>query len=204
MPATRLTAQAIDRILRAAHGWPADQRPSDLGRELLRAISHYNFLRTLSPDVKAHWACLKSIHKHASALESALVADERKGGMFNKNWPHDMPSPTEIVLKIRQLVEESGWLEASPRNIVADTKADLAASGSAFEWLVGKKLPELFEQFFRAEPTLYRKGRYPDFALQVLTEFQITNDGRPYSRESIIKAITDARSGRSRRRARQK
>src|SRR5262249_34231484 len=54
--------------------------------------------------------------------------------------------------------------------------------------------------FFRESATTYREGPYRDFALQVLTEFEITEDGRAYSGESVIKALTLTRSGRSRRR----
>jgi hypothetical protein len=135
-------------------------------------------------------------------LANELAADEENGGMFTEQlWPEDMPAASKLVSKMRKLVEESGLLEASPRNLAAETRAYYAASdASAFEWLVGATLPAIYENFFRESATAYRDGAYLDFALQVLTELEITNDGRPYSRESIIKALTDARSGRSRRR----
>jgi hypothetical protein len=198
-PTLRLSDDSLVRILKSARHWPADQKPSALRRELLRCISRYEFFRTLGPATKAQKARLKAMHKHASKLEGLFLADQAEGAMLDRYWPQTMPAPSKFAAELRGLIEQSGWLEAMPRAIVADAKAASAVAGSAFEWLVGKGLLTLYEEFFRVDATLYRKGRYPDFALQVLKEFGITNHGKPYSRETIIKALTDARTGRSRR-----
>jgi hypothetical protein len=59
----RIKAIKDDRIKKAMlegrgrrklHGWPADQAPSDLRLELLKAISEYNFLRNVNSEAKAH------------------------------------------------------------------------------------------------------------------------------------------------------
>jgi hypothetical protein len=106
----------------------------------------------------------------------------------------------KVAEEIQRMAQESGMLETSPQKIIREIKDENAVPGSAFEWLIGRKLPEVFEQFFRDDPTVYKKGRYADFAAQVLTEFAITNDGQPHSRDTLIRALTAARSGRSRRR----
>jgi len=107
-----------------------------------------------------------------------------------------MPPASKLVNKMREVVEQSGWLEASPQNIAAETRADYGTADiSAFEWLVGKRLPAIYEHFFRESATAYREGSYLDFVAQVLAEFGIR-----LSRESVIRALTRARSGRSRRR----
>ena len=212
--ANRIKAIRDERILKAMlegrgrrklHSWPADQKPSDLRRELLRAISEYNLLRNVNPEAKTRWNRLKAIHKHASALSKLLATDEGNEGEFTEHWrslwPEDMPAASSLVSKMRELAEQSGWLEASLKEIAAAARTHHAASDiSAFEWLVGKRLPAIYEKFFRESATTYREGPYRDFALQVLTEFEITEDGRPYSGESVIKALTLTRSGRSRRR----
>jgi len=212
--AKRIKAIRDERILKAMregsgrrklHGWPADQKLSDLRRELLKAISEYNWLRNVDAEAETRWDRLKAIHKHASALSKLLAADEENEGEFTEYWrplwPQNMPAASKLVSKMRELVEESGWLETSPQKIAAKTRADHAASGiSAFDLLVGTGLPTIYKRFFRESATTYRDGSYVDFATQVLAEFEITNKGQPYSRETVIKALTLARSGRSRRR----
>jgi hypothetical protein len=122
-----LKAMSEGRGRRKVHGWPADQTPSDLRRELLKVISEYSLLRHDKAEAKARWGRLKAIHKHASALSKLLAADEENQGEFTEHWrplwPQDMPAASELVNKMRELVEESGWLKASPQNIAAETKA---------------------------------------------------------------------------------
>jgi hypothetical protein len=195
-----LKAMLEDRGRRKLHGWPADQKPADLRRELLRAISEYNFLHNVNSEAEARWDRLKAIHKHASALSKLLAADERVEGEFTEHWrplwPQNMPAASKLVSKMRELVEESGWLKASRQNIAIETRADYGASDiSALDWLVGTRLPAIYKNFFRESATVYRKGAYLDFAMQVLAEFEITA-----TRESIIGALSRAQSGRSRRR----
>jgi hypothetical protein len=183
---------------RKLHGWPADQKPSDMRRELLRAISEYNLLRNVNPEAKARWRRLKAIHEHATALSAQLAEDEENEGEFTEHWrplwPQDMPAASKLVKKIRELVEESGWLEISPQNIAAETRAHYGASDvSALDQLVGAKLPAIYEEFFRERATTTKEGSYLDFAMQVLKEFGIR-----CSRETVIKALILGRSGRSR------
>lgn len=186
-------------------GWPADQKPSDLRRELLKTISEYNFLHNVNSEVEARWGRFKAIYKYTSALSKLLAADEEIEGEFTEHWrplwPKDMPAASKLVSKMREVVEQSGWLESSPQNIASETKAHYGVSDiSPLDWLVGTKLPTIYEKFFRESATAYRDGSYVDFVMRVLAEFEIANKGRPYSRETVMKALTLARSGRSRRR----
>jgi hypothetical protein len=87
---------------------------------------------------------------------------------------------------------------------------DALRTRSPFDWLVGEYLPQTFKKFFGEEPTLNRRSsdgklhsKYLRFAEQVLIEFGITkNNGQPYELESIAKAFSLARGGRTRRRSR--
>jgi hypothetical protein len=192
--------KALHSIRRAAGGFPADLELAELGRQLSKAIHDYHSFNAL-PKIKAQKVRLKAVQKTASKLAALLADDEENGALdWYSRWPKDLPPPSKVAEEIKRMAEESGVLKTSAQTIMREIKADNAIAGSAFEWLVAKRLPEVFEQFFRADSTVYRKGRYPNFALQVLTEFEITNNGRPYSRESVIKALTLMRSGRSRRR----
>jgi len=181
-------------------GWPADNKGFDLRRDLLKAIWEFNFLRTHRAEAVTRRDRLKAIHKHATALSRLLALDEENEGEFTEHWrplwPQEMPTASKLVSKMRELVEESGWLETSPQNIAAETRAYYKASDiNALDWLVGTRLPEIYEQFFRESATVYREGPYLDFATQILTEFKIRA-----TRESIIGALSRARSGRRCRR----
>jgi len=194
-----LKAMREGRGRRKLHGWPADQKPSDLRRELLKAISEYNLLHNVSAQAEARWDRLKAIHKHASALSKLLAADEKNKGEFTEHWrplwPGDMPAASKLVSKMCEVVEQSGWLQASPQNIAVETRAYYGTSDiSALDRLVGTRLPAIYENFFRESATTYREGAYLDFALQALAEFEV-----PATRESIIGALSRARSGRRRR-----
>jgi hypothetical protein len=183
---------------RKLHGWPADQKLSDMWRELLKAISEYNWVHNVNPESKARWGRLKAIHKHATELARLLAAEEDNEGEFTEHWrplwPQDMPAASKLVSKMRELVEESGWLKGSPQNIAAETRAHYGASDiSALEQLVGAKLPAIYEKFFRERATATKEGSYLDFAMQVLKEFRI-----PCSRGTVIKALTLVKRGRSR------
>jgi hypothetical protein len=172
----------------------------EFGRQLSEAI--YDFHKwAAAPDyIKTQKAHLKAIHKYADKLADLLKTEEKTPGLdWCSQWPKDWPSPIKVAEEIQRRVKESAVLETSPQKITAKIKDNNAVAGSAFEWLVGQRLPEVFDRFFRADPTVYREGRYLDFVEQVLVKFKITNDGKPYSRESIMKALTLTRSGRSRR-----
>jgi hypothetical protein len=83
---------------------------------------------------------------------------------------------------------------------------------SAFEWLTGVVLPRIFEQLLpsmkanvgrhggRDAERRPPEGRYIRFARQFLIEFGICkSNGQPYSDEALAKALTNARTGRRRR-----
>jgi hypothetical protein len=81
---------------------------------------------------------------------------------------------------------------------------------SPFEWLVGEYLAETYERFSGERAGLSRRpsdgtldGKYIRFVERVLIEFEITNKGRPYGRETIAKALGSVKKGRIRRKPRQ-
>jgi hypothetical protein len=191
-----LSSEALDRIRRAAGGWPANLKLSDLGQQLSKAIYEYHSFLALR-DIKTQKARLRAIHKTASKLAVLLRTDEENGILeWHSQWPKDLPPASKVAEEIQRMAQESGVLEMSPRKIIREIKDDNAVLGGALEWLLSRKLPEVFEHFFRRDVTLYPKGHYVRFALQVIAECGI-GDVKP---STIIRALTDARSGRSRRR----
>ena len=107
-------------------------------------------------------------------------------------------------------------IEAIDRQLasVTDSKGpDLAyrdsfRKRSAFEWFIGQHLPLVFQHIF-CQPAGISRGARPQpdgpyirFAESALRELQITNRGHFYSRESIARALSDARKERVRRKRR--
>jgi hypothetical protein len=75
-----------------------------------------------------------------------------------------------------------------------------SGEASAFEWLVSKCLPRLFETHFKRRAGQSANGPYIRFAEQVLIEFNIKHRGRAYTRGAIETALKFARHGEPPRR----
>jgi hypothetical protein len=192
----QLSAEALHRIRQAARRWPADLELSDLRRQLSKAIyEYYSFLALR--DIKTQKARLKAIRKFASKL-AALLRDDEENGVLDwcSQWPKDLPPPSKVAEEIQRMAGESGVLETSPQKIIREIKDDNAVLGGALEWLLGSRLRKVFEHCFQRAVTLYPKGNYVRFAMQVIKECEI-GKVKP---STIIRALTNARSGRSRRR----
>ena len=185
----RLKYEALHRIRLAARARPAELKLSDLERQLSKEV--YDYRQLSLRHIKAQKVRLKDIHKTASKLAELLADEEWYGGIdWCSDWPKEFPPPSKTVKEIQRMAEESGILETSAQKIVREI-----IPNSPLEWLVGIRLPQIYEQFFRERPTVTREGRYADFAKRVLIEFEIS-----CSPESIIRALSRARSGRGRRR----
>jgi hypothetical protein len=77
---------------------------------------------------------------------------------------------------------------------------------SPLEYFVANVLPGVFERHFerhrgqsRVSDGTEAGGPYIRFAVATLKELGITNNGKPYSPDTIARALTDVRSGRTRR-----
>jgi hypothetical protein len=121
------------------------------------------------------------------------------------------PYQEEPLATLKRLTEDIGhWFDPHFLRVPSPPGSTWGAprSHSPFEDLVGN-LAKLFRKQFDLEATFHRRAsdKVPDspfirFVEQVLKEFRITHQRRPYSRESIAKALTDARTGRVRNRRR--
>jgi hypothetical protein len=185
----RLNYEALQRIREAAGKWPADQNASDLERQLSKAVYDYH---QLSPrNIKAQKTRLKKIRNTASKLADLLSTDEWEGGLdWCSEWPKELPPPSKVAKEIQRMIEGSGVLETSAQKITREIEPC-----SPLEWLIGTRLPEVFEQFFRQDVTVYPKGAYARFVARVCEEFRL-GEVKP---STMIRALTRARSERGRR-----
>jgi hypothetical protein len=162
----------------------------ELERQLSKAVYDYRQLSTRN--INAQQARLKAARRHASKLATLLREDEENGGLdWCSQWPKDWPPPSKVAEEIQLRIKESAVLKMPAQKIIGEI-----IPGSPREWLVGTRLPEVFERFFQRDVTVYAPGDYVRFANQFCEEFKL---GKVKS-ATIIRALTSARSGRSRRR----
>jgi len=186
----RLGYEALHRICLATGAWPADMKSYELERQLSKAVYDYHQLSIRN--IKAQKARLKAIHRLASVLAELLSIDEWEGGLdWCSEWPKELPPPSKVAKEIERMIEESAVLKASAQKIMREI-----ILGSPLEWLVATRLPEVFERFFQRGVSLYSKGDYVRFVHGVCDEYGI----RKPEPSTIIKALTNARSSRSRKR----
>jgi hypothetical protein len=155
---------------------------------------------------------LNSIQKAAKRFERQLAPDDIwdwKDRYSECEYLNDhvknLIRLLDLEIADRQFELEWGpdWHEAIRLNVSAKTLKNRWRAMSPFEWIAGHYLPEVFRTHFLRKPTFHRR-KVPDgpairFIERALIEFGITNSGRPYSRESIAKALSDVRTGRVRR-----
>jgi hypothetical protein len=141
---------------------------------------------------------LNQVRTKANAL-NRLLPDNTDGGPFSA-----------ARVNVRSLIEatdrELAWM--TDRKLPNLAYQDQFRKCSAIEWFTGTHLPLVFRHVFCRPPKLSRDtsqlfdGPYIRFAEAVLGELEITNGGHPYSRETIARALTNARKGKGRRKRR--
>jgi hypothetical protein len=187
----RLSYEALHRIRLAAGAWPADLDYKQLERQLSKAV--YDYRQLSVRNIKAQKARLKAIHGHASAMAPLLSTEEEEGGVdWFSEWPKELPPLSKVAKEIARMIEESAVVKMSAQKIMREI-----ILGSPLEWLVATRLPEVFEQFFPPlKVTRYLKGNYVRFVHQICKEYAIE---KPMP-STTIRALTNARSGRGRKR----
>jgi hypothetical protein len=159
---------------------------------------------------------LKSIQKAAKRFEGQLMPDDVWDWSNGYSECELLQSEVEFLIKrldseIEDLTWELEWgpwsdvREAIRQNLSPRALANRWKVRSPFEWVAGHYLPEVFMAHFGTAATFHRRKGVPNspairFIGQALIELQITKSGRPYSRGSIAKAISDVRNLRTRRR----
>jgi hypothetical protein len=213
-------ATAVERIL-AAVG--EKFIPPDLDKQKLRADlvscgeTYLSAVQRRSDKAtKDRISRLESIREAAKRLEAQLGPDDVwdwKDRYSECEYLQDhVENLTRLLTsEIDDLMFEvewgPDWREAIRLNVPARALADRWKARSPFEWIAGDYLPQVFTAHFGKKPTFHRRKDVPDspaicFIERALIELGITNRGRPYSRESIAKAVTDVRTGRTRKKRR--
>jgi hypothetical protein len=201
-----LDEQALDRIIRAAGGNSVPDRAS-MWSDLSEAVGEHHIRSKYgSPGIaKKRIERLKSIRKCAAQLAELLKADDDDWKLVRNLWPAEEGSPLARTQFLVEQIDNIDILKGSPRDAIRQTERRFGITGSPFEWLVAGQLPKLFKKHLGINATWHRNkentpaGAFIGFATQVLAEFDITRDGKPYAPESIARALTNARAGRSRR-----
>jgi hypothetical protein len=207
-------AAAIARILQAADKCSSNLDQAEFWSDLVRCVERFRLRSTYGKAsfIRAREKRFSAIQKHAKELALLLKEDEAEEDLIGYNWreilPRDMLSPLAFAENLSRLLMDLKhlWNEKSPdslRNHLAMFEKDYGGGMSAFEMLAGGELALVFKKFF-SEPSFSRTeqgptGPFIKFVLAVLTEFKITNRGRPYRAETVAAALTKARAGRPRR-----
>jgi hypothetical protein len=131
---------------------------------------------------------LEKVYKKAKALDVLLSK--------NYSW---LPTgaPPSLSRRYRAPINEIiANIDCALRPPPKPSRAyhDSFKTRSPFEWLVAYYLPDVFGLLNigpsdTLEQMLAQKGPYVRFARAVLAEFKISVDGRPYSSESVAKAL---------------
>ena len=140
-----------------------------------------------------------------------LLKEERADLGRIRHYPLREPDPRRVALKValaaratREPIQEPIWATEAATALVRDLTAR-----SQFECLVGELLSPLFNKSFpgNVEYTTNSLEEVTDspkvrFIEAVLREFGFAHRGRPHSPKSIASAITNAKTGRRRRKNR--
>jgi hypothetical protein len=211
---------AIDRILAAIgekHIPPnLDKYKLKIGLTECLATYHAAVERNSDRPTKNKIRRLNSIRTAAARFRKQLASDEiwDLAQHYEAEYIHHSVGilisslDVEIDILTSRLEYGPDLDEAIRLKVEARKHADRWKARSPVEWLTGYYLPELFRKQFGIGPTFHRTAdNLPDspmirFIERALIELGITNRGRPYSRETIAKAVTDVRTGRVRKKGR--
>ena len=217
-PLDDIEADAVRRILDAlgSEVTSATLDKEDLAAELSWLVAVYRGFvvqsdRALAKDRKRRMTNIRNAARQIiSELNDdvwSMISRIRKTKELSPARYQSSPYREELHTTMKRLVEDIGhWFDPSLPPIPSPPGSTWGArrSRSPFEHLVGE-LAKLFRKQFGLEAAFHRRAsdNVPDspfirFVEQVLAEFAITNRRRAYSRESIAKALSDARTGRAR------
>jgi hypothetical protein len=212
-PDKKAIARILDAMRRAPGGDSIDTSavdPEVLLRDLSDAFGWQRFASELPRVLERRNQRSAEILRTARTL-ARLLKEERADLGRIRHYPLRDPDPRRVALKValaaratREPVEEPIWATEAATALVEDLRAR-----SQFDCLVGELLSPLFNRYFpgNAEYTTDPLEEVTDspkvrFIEAALREFSFTHRGKPHSRKSIASAITNAKTGRRRRKKR--
>jgi hypothetical protein len=206
-------AHAIDRILDATGLTlvrPTKNGKSDVSckrvkeefrRSLQLCKSKYDLRNEsrYSKDIAKKISCLDELHKIANELEAALKRCVSEGILIEHPLA-ELSNQTRLARLVLGL-EQGLRVPSKLKKRAGKGRADRTAT--AFDWLIGGNLAQVYEDYFGTPPTLSRdrsnnipNSPFVRYANQTLIEFGVRNRGKNYSRASILKSLSDFRTGR--------
>jgi hypothetical protein len=213
--------EAVRRILKAAANGRGGDKMPDLAnvnlRELVCALEGGEFKYHTAHQLKSGAHARKRIRALSligkTAKRLLLVDREHWEEIASSSlYPLEFGDPIEVLRCLAKIADglckPKSFLPLRPevdRRLGARAANALGIGRkSAFEWLIGEYLPPVFEQHSGLEVKC-RYGDNPDtpyvrFAEAFLDEARIRTPkgpkGRPYTREAIVKAVSDGRKDR--------
>src|SRR5262245_34573019 len=180
--------EALTRILDAVG---SKFIPADLDRDGLRAEMQMAawWWMQISGEKKqpARLDRLRDIRQVAADLKR-LLEEDAQSGLGLSRYPFTGSDPLTVLIQltnyVNRVLEPFDGMQTRPEPL----------GGSAFEWAM-LSLTESYSKYFRRKAGISRLGGKVDgpfirFAEAALRELKIFNDGKPYSRETIARAVT--------------
>jgi hypothetical protein len=213
-----LDASAVERILAAVGKKfiPPDLDQLKLLMDLESCLATYRSAvqRRSDKPTKDRIDRLKSIQTAAEQFEEQLQPDsifDHSDSHSECEYLHD--NVKDLIRRLASEIEDltfelqwgTDWREEIRQHVAPRALADRWKARSPFEWIAGDYLPEVFSAHFGKKATFHRRKGVPEspvlrFIERALIELGITRkSGRPYSRGSIAKALSDVRTRRFRR-----
>jgi hypothetical protein len=210
-----LTTKALDQVLSAVgmKFVPCDLNRDKLCKKLDWAETWFRTVTKLhTSNVKLH----KKLNRTAKTakLLTILLADNNDEAWreISQFYPLEAHDPKEIVDLLIKAVDKRLSPKLQKPALVQKASKRVARElalneRSAFEWLAGQYLPKIFKKHFRDKATARNGDGEPNtpylrFATCALKELGINHhNGKPYSPESVVRAMTSASTGRKRRRS---
>jgi len=204
-----LSAKALDQILSAVGAAPTCLNRHKLRMDLIAAERQYRIGAELR---RSEVRLQRKLERAATATRrlKVLLADCEVYREIAQFFPYKADDPKEIVGQLVKAIDrrllkpppEPAWKTSLAKRVVGELALN---ERSAFEWLAGQQLPKLFNRHFKSKPSARNAKGEPDtpfirFAISAIKALGISHNGKPYSPESVVRAMTSARTGKKRRR----
>ena len=180
--------EALTRILDAVG---SKFIPANLDRDELRAdvqLAAWWWMQiTGQKNQPARLRPLQDICRGAEDLKR-LLEEDAQSGLALSTYPFTGSDPLTVLNQltnyVNRLLEPLDEMRTQP----------VPLKGSAFDWAVSS-LMDTYTKYFRRKAAFSRTGGevagpFIRFADAALRELKIFNDGKPYSRETIARAVT--------------
>ncbi len=147
----------------------------------------------------SHYKALVYHRKNKARKVKQLKQLKRRLSLVqSERWPTWLNG--EIVTLDTPLSVAENWCRATLTELEHGWHPELKG-GSPINWLLGHRLPEIFEEYLKRQASATPDGPYVRFAMAFMTEFNKRN-GKSYESSTIEDALKLVRKGHIRRKGR--